>query len=189
MSSNSYRNNGRNNGNRRNFSQRNSNNRDRNDQRRSPRSSRFRNKKNFNRDREKKEAGVTIRFEKGKISHEKIKHSFTVYGEDEITKVNTHEYIGSSDEELLNAIKDIWKIIDEYELLPTETSAQGIEMAPGRTRKCSTATIGIGDLPEPTGNNAQREAEWRRRERSGNKNRRVAFRMVTNVQPNCSKGI
>ena len=108
-----YRNN-RNYGNNRNFGNR----RDRNDQQRGPRSAnRFRNNRNQNRDREKKEAGVTIRYEKGKISEEKVKHSFIVYGDTHETKVNTHEYIGSSDEELLTVVKEIWKIVDEYELL------------------------------------------------------------------------
>jgi len=172
-----YRNN-RNYGNNRNFGNR----RDRNDQQRGPRNAnRFRNNRNQNRDREKKEAGVTVRYNKGKISEEKVKHTFTVYGDEHETKVSTHEYIGSSDEELLTVIKEIWKIVDEYELLPVEENDQGEQMAPGREREPTTVVIGIGDLPLPGGNAAQRNAELARRERARNANRRIAFRMVANI--------
>jgi len=48
---------------------------------------------------------VTIRYDKGKISENKIKHSFTVYREDHVTKVTTGEYVRSSNKELLLVIK------------------------------------------------------------------------------------
>ena len=49
-----------------------------------------------------------------------MKHSLILYGDTHETKVNIHEHIGSCDEELLTVMKEIWKIIDEYELLPVE---------------------------------------------------------------------
>jgi len=179
MSYNNNRQNGeRNYRNNRNFGNR----RDRNDQQRGPRNAnRFINNRNQHRDREKKEAGVTACYNRGKISEEKVKHAFTVYGDEHETKVNTHEYIGSSDEELLTVVKEIWKIVDEYELLPVEENDQGEQMAPGREREPTTVVIGIGDLPRPAGNAAQRNAELARRERARNANRIIVFRMVANI--------
>ena len=78
-----------------------------------------------------------------------MKHSFIVYGDTHKTKENTHEYIGSGDEELLTVMKEIWKIIGEYELLPVEKNEQGEEMAPGRERDTTTVIIGIAELPVP----------------------------------------
>ena len=40
-----------------------------------------------NRERERKENGVTIRYDRGKISENKVNHSFLVYGETNETKV------------------------------------------------------------------------------------------------------
>ena len=60
-----------------------------------------------------------------------MKYLFIVYGYTHESKVNDHEYIGSSDEELLTMTKEIWKIIDGYELLPVEKNEQGEEMALG----------------------------------------------------------
>ena len=66
-----------------------SNNRNNNDQR-SPHKPRFQRQNNFRKqEKEKKEAGVTIRYHKGKIGENKIKHSLTVKGEDHVTKVTT----------------------------------------------------------------------------------------------------
>ena len=110
-----------------------------------------------------------------------MKHSFIVYGVTHETKVNTHEYVGSSDEELLTVMKEIWKIVDEYELLPVEKNEQGVEMAPGRERGPTTVIIRIGELPMPTGNASAKAAETSKRERARNANRRIAFRMVSNI--------
>ena len=110
-----------------------------------------------------------------------MKHSFVVYGDTHETKVNTHEYIGSSNEELLTVVKEIWKIVDEYELLPVEKNEQGVKMAPGQRRDPTTVIIGIGELPMPAGNPNARAAKMSRRERAKNANRRTAFRMVTNI--------
>ena len=54
-------------------------------------------------------------------------------------------------------------------------------MAPGRERDPTTVIIGIGELPIPTGNASAKAAETSRRERSRNANRRIAFRMVSNI--------
>ena len=58
--------------------------------------------------------------------------------------------MGSSNEELLTVIKDIWRLINEYDLLPTERNEIGEEMAPGRSREPTTVVIGVDELPEPT---------------------------------------
>ena len=70
-----------------------------------------------------------------------MKPSFIVYGYTHETKVTTHEYIGSSDEKLLTVVKVIWKIVDEYELLPVEKNDQGEEMALGREREPTSVVI------------------------------------------------
>ena len=81
--------------------------RDCNDQQRGPWNPKDRNLRFQNWEQEKKEIEITIQYKKGKISEKKVKHSFIVYGDNHETKVNTHKYIGSSDEELLTAIKEI----------------------------------------------------------------------------------
>jgi len=41
-------------------------------------------------------------------------NSFIVYDNTHETKTITHEYIGSSDEELLTVVTEIWKRVDEH---------------------------------------------------------------------------
>ena len=97
-----YRSGGRNYRNNQNYgSSRNLGNRnDRNNQQRGPQYPKNKNGKFQNQEQEKRKAGVTIRYDKAEISKEKVKHSFVIYGETHETTVNTHEYIGSSDEKL-----------------------------------------------------------------------------------------
>ena len=76
------------------------------------------------------------------------------------------EYVGSSDKELLETIRDVWKMVDKYELLPTKTNKAGKEMALGRTRRPAMVAIGIRELPELPGTLAQRQQEQNRRQRA-----------------------
>ena len=130
MNNNNYRSSGHNNRNNQNLG----NQKDCSDKQRGPRNLRNRNSKFHNQEREKKEAGVSIQYKKGKISREKVKYSFIVYRDTHEIKVNTHEYIGSGDEELLTVVKEILKIIHEYELLPVEVNSLKEEMALGQER-------------------------------------------------------
>jgi len=96
--------------------------------------------------------------------------------------VITHEYISSSDEELLTVVKENWKIMDENELLSVEDNNQGEGMAPGRKREPTTVEIGIGELsPAARNANAGVTETNRRRERARNAYRRIAFRIVSNI--------
>ena len=159
--------------------ERSSNNRSRNRNERGPRG-RNNFKKNFkNREKEKENARVPIRFEHGKLDDKKVKHKFTVYGEEDETTIMTQVYSGTSEEELLIAIKDIWETVDEYDLLPLEEDNNGEEMGPGRTRRATAVIIGVDELPEPRGAGAV--AERARRIARRLTNRKVAFRMTKNI--------
>ena len=94
-----------------------------------------------------------------------MKHLFIIYGDTHETKVNTHEYIDSSDEELLTVVKEIWKTIDEYEQLPVEENVQGEEIVPEQKRESTAVVICIEELPEPVGNANSWAAEINRKER------------------------
>ena len=109
----------------------------------------FKKNRNFD-DRGKQDTAVPIKYEPGKTGKEKTKHRFTIYGEDETTTVSTQEYTGGSLEELFSSIKEVWDVIDEYELLPTKTNDEGLVIAPARTRHPSEAIIGIIELTLPS---------------------------------------
>ena len=78
----------------------------------------------------------------------------------------------------MTSIKEVWDVIDEYELLPTKINGEGLVIAPARTRHPSKAIIGIIELPLSI---RGRDDEEQRRERHRDINRRVAFRMAINV--------
>ena len=124
-------------------------------------------KHNENKTKERNEDRIPVTFDKSKEEHTKVKHKFIVFGEEWDTSVETVIYKGTNDEELLIAVKEIWDMIDEYDLLPVEP-----DVAPWRTRESNGAIIDIKDLPPAAGAGARAESLT---------NRKVTFRAAKNI--------
>ena len=64
-----------------------------------------------------------------------------VFGEERETSVESVVYKCTNDEELLVALKELWDMIDKYNLLSMEPNS-----APGSIREVIRVIIGIEDL-------------------------------------------
>ena len=89
-----------------------------------------------------------------KLSETKVKTKFTLYGEDDPTEVKHQAFLGTCDYELIKTIKELWKIIDENEMLPINQDQP--ELNPQRTRDPTTAIIGVYYPPLPDQGAARR---------------------------------
>ena len=83
-------------------------------------------------------------------------------------------YIGTSKFELVKSVKELWKIIDENQLLPNNETNP--ERTPERTRDPNALVIGVYFPPLPA-NGIALTAELRKRQRHKAQLRMTAFRI------------
>ena len=117
-------------------------------------------------------------YRQGKVSDDKVKTKFTLYSETETIAIEHKKYVGTSDYELIKAIKEVWNLIDDNEILPDDKANP--DRTPSRTRDQGKSIIGVYFKPLPT-DPTRRQEEVEAREAHEHQLRKVAFRAARNI--------